>query len=74
MAISPDRDLEVVRRFGCLTADLREMGRWLVEKDVRGVALQSTWRGLDSLSKILERQGPEAVFGKCPAHQQRART
>ena len=32
VAISPDRDPEPVRRFGCFTADLREMGRWLVEK------------------------------------------
>jgi hypothetical protein len=38
VAISPDRDPEPVRRFGCFTADLREMGRWLVEKGVRSVA------------------------------------
>ena len=30
VAISPDRDPEPVRRFGCFTADLRELGRWLV--------------------------------------------
>ena len=41
VAISPDRDPEPVRRFGCFTADLREMGRWLVEKGVRSVAMQS---------------------------------
>jgi len=27
-----------VRRFGCFTADLREMGQWLVEKGVHSVA------------------------------------
>ena len=42
VAISPERDPEPVRRFGCFTADLREMGQWLVEKGVRSVALQST--------------------------------
>jgi hypothetical protein len=42
VAVSPDRDPEPVRRFGCFTADLRERGRWLVEKGVRSVALQST--------------------------------
>jgi len=26
VAVSPDRDPEPVRRFGCFTADLREMG------------------------------------------------
>jgi len=42
VAVSPDRDSEPVRRFGCFTADLREMARWLVEKGVRSVVLQST--------------------------------
>ena len=27
VAVSPDRDSEPVRRFGCFTADLREMAR-----------------------------------------------
>jgi hypothetical protein len=30
-----------VRCFGCFTSDLREMARWLLEKGVRGVAMQS---------------------------------
>ena len=42
MAISPDRDPEPVRRFVCFTADLRKMARWLVDKGVRSVAMQST--------------------------------
>ena len=42
VAISPDRDSEPVRRFGCFTVDLREMAQWLIEKGVRSVALQST--------------------------------
>jgi hypothetical protein len=42
VAIGPDRDPEPVRRFGCFTADLPDTGRWLVEKGVRSVAMQST--------------------------------
>jgi hypothetical protein len=38
VSVSPDRDPEPVRRFGCLP----EMGLWLVEKGVRSVAVQST--------------------------------
>jgi hypothetical protein len=29
VAVNPDLDAEPVRRFGCFTADLREMARWL---------------------------------------------
>ena len=32
VAISPDRDPEPVRRFGCFTVDLREKARWLIDK------------------------------------------
>src|SRR5215469_11935222 len=39
VAVSPDRDPEPVRCFGCFTADLREMARWLAEKGVRSVAI-----------------------------------
>lgn len=42
VAISPERDPEPVRRFGCFTGDLRERVQWLLEKGVRSVALQST--------------------------------
>ena len=42
VAISPDRDPEPVRRFGCFTTDLREMARWLIDKGVGSVAMQST--------------------------------
>jgi transposase len=51
VAVSSDRDPEPVRRFGCFTADVHEMGQWLVQKGVRGVALQSTgvyWMLLDA--------------------------
>ena len=59
VAISPDRDSEPVRRFGCFTADLREMGRWLVETGVRSVALPSTGVYFMPVFEILEQQGRE---------------
>jgi hypothetical protein len=34
VAISPGRDPEPVRSFGCFTADLHAMAWWLVEKGV----------------------------------------
>jgi hypothetical protein len=54
VAISPDRDPEPVRRFGCFTVDLREMARWLIDKGVRSVALQST--GMRQVSGLSERR------------------
>src|SRR6516225_9802940 len=42
VTVNPERDAEPVRSFGCFTADLRAMARWLVEKSVRSVAMQST--------------------------------
>ena len=62
VAISPDRDLEPVRRFGCFTADLREMGRWLVEKGVRSVAMQSTGVYWMPVFEVLEEQGLEVYL------------
>ena len=62
VAVSPDRDPEPVRRFGCFTADLREMARWLVEKGVRSVALQSTGVYWMPVFEILEQQGLEVYL------------
>ncbi len=62
VAVSPDRDPEPVRRFGCFTADLREMGRWLVEKGVRSVALQSTGVYWMPVFEVLEQQGLEVYL------------
>src|SRR6516164_3919204 len=62
VAISPDRDPEPVRRFGCFTADLREIARWLVEKGVRSVALQSTGVYWMPVLEILEQQGLEVYL------------
>jgi len=57
VAISPDRDPEPVRRFGCFTADLHEMARWLIEKGVRTVAMQSTGVYWMPVFEVLEQHG-----------------
>ena len=62
VAISPERDPEPVRRFGCFTADLREMGRWLVEKGVRSVAMQSTGEYWMPVFEVLEQHGLEVYL------------
>src|SRR6266576_2843693 len=62
VAISPDGDPEPVRRFGCFTADVREMGRWLVEKGVRSVAMQSTGVYWMPVFEVLEQQGLEVYL------------
>jgi len=62
VAISPERDPEPVRRFGCFTTDLQEMARWLVEKGVRSVALQSTGVYWMPVFEILEQHGLEVYL------------
>lgn len=62
VAIGPDRDPEPVRRFGCFTADLGEMARWLIEKGVRSVALQSTGVYWMPVWEVLEQHGLEVYL------------
>jgi transposase len=62
VAVSPDRDAEPVRRYGCFTADLREMAEWLVEKGVRSVALQSTGVYWMPVFEVLEQHGLEVFL------------
>jgi transposase len=62
VAINPDLDAEPVRRFGCFTADLREMARWLVEKGVRSVAMQSTGVYWMPVFEILEQHNLEVFL------------
>ena len=62
VAVGPDRDPEPVRRFGCFTADLHEMGRWLVAKGVRSVAMQSTGVYWMPVFEVLEQQGLEVYL------------
>src|SRR6201997_820261 len=57
VAISPDRDEDPVRRFDCFTADLEQMAKWLVEKGVRSVAMQSTGVYWMPVFEMLEQSG-----------------
>src|SRR5260370_13441195 len=41
VAVPPTRDNESVRRFGCTTAELKEMADWLKQCGIRTVAMQS---------------------------------
>jgi hypothetical protein len=61
VAVSPDRDPEPVRRYGCFTADPRELGRWLVEK---GAAWPCSPTGVYWMLvfEILEQQGLEVYL------------
>jgi transposase len=62
VAISPERAAEPVRRFGCFSADLRELAHWLVEKGIRSVALQSTGVYWMPVFEILEQHGLEVYL------------
>ena len=62
VAISPERDPEPVLRFGCFTADLHEMARWLLEKGVRSVAMQSTGVYWMPVFEILEEHGLNVIL------------
>ena len=42
VAVPSTRDNAPVRRFGCTTAELRQMAGWLKQCGIRTVALQST--------------------------------
>src|SRR6202158_5007208 len=41
VAVPPTRDSESVRRFGCTTAELKEMAAWLKQCAIRTIAMQS---------------------------------
>ena len=62
VAVSPDGDPEPVRRFGCFTEDLREMGQWLVQRGVRSVAMQSTGVYWMPVFEVLEQHGLEVYL------------
>ena len=62
VAVSPDHASEPVRRCGCFTADLRQMGQWLIEKGVRRVAMQSTGVYWMPIYEILEQHGLEVYL------------
>jgi transposase len=57
VAVPEDRDEEPVRRFGCFTADLQAMARWLKECGVTTVAMESTGVYWIPCYQILEEHG-----------------
>ena len=59
VAVPEDRDEEPVRCFGCFTADLHAMARWLKECGVTTVAMESTGVYWIHCYQILEEHGFE---------------
>src|SRR3984893_18009203 len=54
VAVPPTRDSESVRRFGCTTAELKEMADWLKQCGIRTVAMHSTGGYWIAVYDILE--------------------
>jgi transposase len=62
VAVPPSRDPEPVRRFGCVTAELREMVAWLKQCGIRTVAMQSTGVYWIPVYDLLEEAGLEVYL------------
>src|ERR1700731_339211 len=62
VAVPPTRVSEPVRRFGCTTADLRQMADWLKQCGIRTVAMQSTGVYWIAVYDILEQAGLEVYL------------
>ncbi len=62
VAVPPTRDSQPVRRFGCTTAELKEMAAWLKQCAIRTVAMQSTGVYWIAVFDILEEAGLEVYL------------
>jgi transposase len=62
VAVPPTRDSQPVRRFGCTTAELKEMAVWLKQCAIRTVAMQSTGVYWIAVYDILEEAGLEVYL------------
>ena len=62
VAVPPDRDSQPVRRFGCTTAELREMAAWLKQCGICTVAMQSTGVYWIAVYDILEQADLEVYL------------
>src|ERR1700680_406009 len=62
VAVPPTRDREPVRRFGCTTAELKEMAAWLKQCAIRTIAMQSTGVYWIAVYDILEEAGFEVYL------------
>jgi len=62
VAVPPTRDSEPVRRYGCTTAELKEMVAWLKQCGIRTVAMQSTGVYWIPVYDLLEEAGLEVYL------------
>jgi transposase len=62
VAVPPTRDSQPVRRFGCTTAELKEMAVWLQQCAIRTIAMQSTGVYWIAVYDILEAAGFEVYL------------
>jgi transposase len=62
VAVSPDRDPEPVRCFGCLTSDLQSLAGWLVACGIKTVALEATGVYWIPPMQVLEEHGLEVYL------------
>jgi transposase len=61
-AVPSSRDAQSVRRFGCVTAELKEMAAWLKGCGIRTVAMQSTGVYWIAVYDVLEEAGLEVYL------------
>jgi len=62
VAVPPARDTDPVRRFGCVTAELKAMAGWLKQCGIRTVAMQSTGVYWIPVYDVLEEAGLEVFL------------
>jgi len=62
VAIAPDKSAEAVRRFGCFTADLRDLAQFLKAHGILSVVMQSTGVYWIPLYDVLEEAGFEVYL------------
>jgi len=62
VAVPPARDSQPVRRFGCTTAELKEMAAWLKQCGMRTIAMQSTGVYWIPVYDVLEEAGLEVYL------------
>jgi transposase len=62
VAVPRARDSQGVRRFGCVTAELKEMAAWLKQCGIRTIAMQSTGVYWTPVYDILDEAGFEVYL------------
>src|ERR1700758_4871138 len=63
VAVPRARDSQGVRRFGCVTAELKEMAAWLKQCGIRTIAMQSTGVYWTPVYDILDEGGFDVYLG-----------